>query len=206
MVHISQVLATMAYESLIMMATTIAAPIMFPRFFWKSERKPRIKTLCFDVVRDSDNPYIDEATSITLYDPDTRQQYFAKNIYDDACYEDICAVFEDIGQNYDEIYLITNDEKHAAHCFKVIMAYFIENHGLNIKFIDLKRLFYCLHPQVPNITYADMIEYYRVHELDSPTLNYCQLFEHLLEDYDMDIRDDMGKLTLLYNDMNPILA
>jgi hypothetical protein len=51
-----------------------------------------------------------------------------------------------------------------------------------------------------------MIEYYRVHELDSPTLNYCQLFEHLLEDYDMDIRDDMGKLTLLYNDMNPILA
>jgi hypothetical protein len=28
----------------------------------------------------------------------------------------------------------------------------------------------------------------------------------LLEDYDLDIRDDMGKLTLLYNDMNPILA
>jgi hypothetical protein len=81
----------MVYQIFTFVAIVIT-PFLFPNIFWKNSDK-KIKLVYYNIVRESDNPYMDEPTSISFYD-DTRGSWVINNIYEKFVHS-----FDDIKSN-----------------------------------------------------------------------------------------------------------
>jgi hypothetical protein len=183
--------------------TTILAPIVFPRLFWKKTDE-KIKVVFYNIVKKSENPYIDEPTSISLYDPDDQLFFRVDDIYNNESYEELTVLLNRLCKTYDKLYLVTYDIENKEHSFKLITEEILENADICIRFLDLKVLFYSMHPLIPKIIYGDVLEYYRIPKLDCKVVEYCALFEQLVQDYDIDIKNDMFKINNIYKQVKPL--
>lgn len=192
----------MEHGQLIGMATTLLAPIMFPKLFWR--QKSDVKVLFYRIKKDSENPFIDEPTGVSIYDPDSQQYFHVDDVYDDESYEELCTLLLHLKQGCDKIYMATYDVENHELSFKLVMESFLEDNDMHIKFVDLKRMFYSINPNVPKVTYKDVLTYYNIAQMENKTLEFCVLFENLIEEFDINIRDDMEKLDSLYDSMNPL--
>jgi hypothetical protein len=182
---------------------TLAGPMLFPKLFWK-RKDEKIKILFYNVVKSSENPYVDEATSISLYDPDGQLFFKIDDINNDDCYEEMEKIFENLSKSFDTIYFVTYDIENKEHSFKLITEDILDNLNIKIRFLDIKMLFYSIHPMVKKIIYNDLLDFYTVPKLDCKVVEYCALFEQVIQDYDIDIRDDMTKMNNLYTQIKPL--
>ena len=188
----------------------LVVPFLLPRLFWKQRRNKRVKVIFYDVDKASDNPFMEEPTTVAFYDPDEQVLIEATDIYENDSYDEICKLFDSISKTYDRLYLVTFDTDHKSLCFKVMLEDVLEGviaHKCKVCFMDIRTTFLHLHPVVPSIRYEEMMDYYKVPpHLDCPPLECCALFEQLILDFDVDIREDMGKLHALYLQTNPLLT
>lgn len=183
-------------------AATMAAPIIFPSLFWK-KKHAGMKTLFYNVSRESENPYIDEPTSISIYDPDTQHHFKVHDIYEDECYEELCKLLTVVAGANELVYLATYDCEMKSVRFKSIMEEYLENSGKQYRFLDIKKSFYLVRPLISKISYMEMKEYYKVPRLDCKPLEYCAIFDQIMQDFDVNIDNDVEKMNLIYNHINP---
>lgn len=187
-------------------AIILIVPFIIPRLFWKYRNDKSVKIIFYNVVKESENAFIDEPTSISFYDPDDQVVFEVEDIYDDDAYEEVSKLLQNIGKKYQTLYLVNfNEVEHCDLAFKLIFEDILEDMNANLCFIDMKVLFYYLHQQVSTIDYNGIIGYYKIPKLDCPVIEYSAIFEQLLLDYDQLIRDDMGKLFVLYEQINPLI-
>jgi hypothetical protein len=181
----------------------MALPFIFPKWFFRPESVCKCKILFYNIIRDSENPFIDEKTSISIYDPDKQLYYAIEDVYDDESYEEICEILKTLATKHDYIYMITYDIENKELCFKLCLQTLLEDMG-KFKFIDIKKLFYSIHPSVPKITYNDILEYYKLPKLESKSLEYCLMFDNIAKDQNIDFQKDEGKVMTLFKQVNPV--
>lgn len=185
-------------------AAVISLPILFPKVFWKDTEDNNIKLIFYNVVKSNANPYFEEPTSISVYDPDSQKYFVVDNVYDDESYEEFCNILLDMTKGYAHTYFVSYDIEYKEMCFKTIFEDFIDSNSIKARFMDIKQLFYSQHQSVDKILYDGLLEYYKVPKLNCKSIEYCVIFDQLLQDYDVNIKDNMSKLHILYNQLNPI--
>lgn len=181
----------------------ILLPFIMPNVFFKS-RHDKVKLIFYNVVRSGDNPFPNEPTSISLYDPDAQQHFEVDDIYDNESYEQFCDMISKMTAEYTHIYFITYNIENKETCFKLIMEEFLECMPKKIRFMDLKKIFYSVHQNVSKIMYNDVLDYYRVPEVHCRSLEYCAIFDQLIQDFDINFKDDMSNIGVLYNIVYPL--
>jgi hypothetical protein len=189
----------------IIIITTILYPII-PKILWGARNDKNIKVLFYNLTRESENPYMDEPTSISIYDPDTQVLFSVEDVYDDDSYEELVNILNDLSKQYTKVFFVTYDVENKDVCFKLILQDVLEDMPFKTYCIDLKRLFYAQHPYVAKITYKDILEYYRVPRLECKPIEYSAVFEQLILDYDINIRKDITRLDSIYKILNPLSA
>jgi hypothetical protein len=197
----------MSVVPLACMASTIIAPVMFPKVFWKTTDGVKMKILFYHVSKSSENPYMEESIEISIYDPDEQQYYNMQDVSnDDDSYEELTNLITKLAAGHDEVYLVTYNIEYKETSFKLIMEEYFNDTSIQAKFMDLKQLFYYMHPQIAKISYRDILDFYRIQSLDNKALEYCMMMEHIVEDHDINIRKDMEKFRVLYNHVHPVIA
>jgi hypothetical protein len=182
---------------------TIVTPLIFPKLFWK-KKEEKIKIIFYNIVKKNENPFLDESMSISIYDPDDQLFFMIEDIHDNDSYEDITKLFERLSKSFDTIYFVTYDIENKEKSFKLTTEDILENLNINVKFLDIKLLFYSIHPLINKILYSDLLEFYHVPKLECKVLEYCAIFEQVIQDYDINIRDDMNKMKNLYKQIHPL--
>ena len=157
---------------------TIAAPILFPSIFWKNNDE-KVRIIFYNVNKKSENPYFEEQTAISLYDPDNQLYFEVDDVYDNESYEEICVLLKDLSKSYDTIYLVTYDIENKEQSVKLILEDLFDDISTKIRFLDIKMLFYSTHPMVQKIVYNDVMDFYHVPKLDVRVIEYCALFDSL---------------------------
>lgn len=186
---------------LAILASMFVFPWMFPSLFWKSEEVAKV--LYFNVERSSENPYMEnERTSISIYDPDDQSLFQIHDVHDDDSYEGVCSLISARMNKAkaNVLYLVTYDVDNKCQCLSLILEEYFEQQQFATRFMDIKMLFYSSHDQIPKINYKDIMEYYRVPQLDCRPLEYTVLFDQIAQDYHIDVNDakDRAKLKPMF--------
>jgi len=180
-------------------------PIMLPNLFFKSTQKRQFrehKTVFYQVSKESENPFMDEPTSISIYDPDTQEHFSVNDIYDNASYEDMCEILDDITQGMKVVNLVSYDHDMKSSCFKCVMGDYIDNKDdVTYRFMDLKQMFYLVRPMVGDIDYERVKEYYKVPDLECEPLEYCAICAQIVQDHDAPTENEHEKLDVIYEQL-----
>lgn len=187
-------------------AAIITLPMLFPRIFWKNTDDDKIKFVFYNVVKKNANPYFEEATSFSIYDPDAQKYFVVDDIYDDDTFEEMCTILLDMTKGYSYVYFVTYDIEYKEVCFKTNLQELIESNNMNARFIDLKQLFYSQHIMFDKLVYNTLLEYYHIPKLNCKPIEYCAIFDQLLQDYDINIKDNLSKIHILYSQLNPMTS
>ena len=185
----------------------LATPIIFPDFFFKrknydSWKESNCKMIFFDIEKESENPYTDEPTRVSLYDPESQELFTALNIYNDDHYEELIQVVEDLTKGKKTVYFITFDDRLQSSCLKSLLGEFLDAHSdIEFKFIDVKHMFYMTLPRIPQMSYDDMKDYYRVPELECRPLETCAVMEQVIEDHEVKIENKWDKIAFMYEEV-----
>ena len=176
------------------LAAVAAAPFILPRLFRKSGKdvtashtpssRPT-KVLSFNVVKSSENPFLDESTSLVLYDHDDQHLYKIDNVHDNESFSELCRLMLHFvgSENNGTIYFVTYDTDFKMVTLKSTLHTFLEENNIDHYYIDLKQLFYNTHPLVPKIVYADVLSFYKVPKIDNHAIEYAMLFHHIMNDW-----------------------
>ena len=178
----------------------ICAPFVFPKVFFKEESVSKNRLLFYNVTKDSENPFLDEKVSVSLYDPDAQLFFAVEDVHDEESYKELCVLLNKLSQKYDNVFMVTYDIENREMAFKLSMELFLDE-TKKFKFMDIKRLFYCIHPNVPKVMYNDILEYYNIPKMESKALEYCVVFDNVAKDFHMDYKTENGKLHALYKQM-----
>lgn len=189
-------LQTIAYVAIIF------SPMLFPKFLFR-KKESNDKLIFFNLVRESDNPFMNEPTAISLYDQDEQKYFEVSDIYDNESYEEICAIINKMIEGYDNVYFVTYNIENKETCFKAIMEVYLEEIEKKLHFMDLKKVFYCIHQKVAKIQYSDMLEFYKVPRLNCKPIEYCALFDQLLKDFGAGAKEKRG-IHVLYDLIHPL--
>jgi hypothetical protein len=100
--------------------------------------------------------------------------------------------------------MITYDIDNKEFCMKLMLEDFMDEHDVKIKFMNLKRLFYCTHQQVDKVVYNDILDYYRIPPLESKNVEFCIIFDNIAKDSGInDVTDLEKRIDNLYQELLP---
>lgn len=185
----------------------LAVPMIFPDVFFKrknyeSYKNSKNKMIFFDVRKESENPFTEEPTEVRVYDPETQELFTAMNVYDDDDYEGLIDFLKEVTRGKDMVYFVTFDDGLQVSCFKSLLGEYVTNSDeKEFRFLDTKHLFYAARPFVPQVSYDDVREYYRVPELEYRPLETCAIMEQILEDHEVKIDNRWDKVSFLYEEV-----
>ncbi len=176
----------------------------YMRLFKTKTKHSNPKILFYHFRKNTENPYYDEPTSISIYDSDSEIFLKCDDIHNDESFTEFCTVLKTLLDNMKQCYMITYDIDYKSIGFQNNMEDFIDHHKIKMHFMDIKQLFYYMHPLVGKIKYPDILEYYKIDikHFRCKSLEYCAIFEQLILDFDPCIRQEMYKLHLLYNHLH----
>jgi hypothetical protein len=185
----------------------VATPVIFPDLFFKrknydSWKDTKCKMIFFDVEKESENPYTDEPTRVSLYDPDSQKLFTALNIYNDDHFEELLDVVENMTKGKNTVYFITFDDQLQSSCLKSLLGEFLDTHNdIEFKFMDVKHMFYMTLPRIPHMSYDDVKDYYRVPELDCRPLETCAVMDQVIADHEVKIDNKWDKIAFMYEEV-----
>lgn len=181
----------------------LAFPVVFPDLFFKrknysSWKDSNCKMIFFNVEKESENPYVEEPTCVSLYDPDTQELFTALNIYNDDHYEELIEVVENLTKGKKTVYFVTFEDRLQTSCMKSLLGEFLDSHSeVDFKFIDVKHLFYMNSPRIPKMSYEDIKDYYSVPELECRPLETCAVMEQVILDHEVKIENKWDKVAFM---------
>lgn len=181
----------------------LTLPWLMPKLFFKTKRSKQGKVLFYHITKESENPYIEEPTSMSIYDPDSQELFCVGDIHDNQYYSDLCDLLDERTKDKAMIYLVTLNANMQTDCLKSLLGEYFDTNGLTkeFRFLDIKQMFYSVSPLVNKISFDDMKDYYKVPELDCEPLEYCAVFEQIIQDHDVRIEDYWEKIDALWQQL-----
>jgi hypothetical protein len=186
-------------------AGVVALPILFPKVFWNQNDKKTTKVVYYNISKFCDNPFADEPTRVTLYDPDTKSTVLAQNIYDNDQYDQVAALLESYGKTYDHLFFVTYEITNKSTCFKLLFEDIFEQYKGKPAFFNLRNAAYALDTSLPHIKYEELLDHYDVPKSKDRTHEYCAIFEKMIENYDVASGQSVqSKYMLLHQHVCPL--
>lgn len=181
----------------------LTIPFLMPKLFFKSKKPTKGKVLFYQIIKESENPYIEEPTGISIYDPDSQELFYAADIYDSQHYDDLCHLLNDITKDKKIVYFVTLDTNMQMTCLKSLMGEYFDNNSTikEYRFLDIKQMFYMLSPLVSKISFDEIKDYYKVPELDCEPLEYCAIFDQIIQVHDVKIEEYWEKVETLWEQL-----
>jgi hypothetical protein len=181
----------------------LTLPFLMPKLLFKSKKQTNGKVLFYHIAKESENPYIDEPTTISIYDQDTQEYYCLGDIYENEYYNELCNLLNKRTKNNKVVYLVTFDTNMQSMCLKSLLGEYFDNNSTvkEYKFLDIKQMFYMISPLVGKISFDEMKDYYKVPELDCEPLEYCAIFDQIIQDHDVKLDDYWEKVETLWEQL-----
>ena len=173
---------------------------VFPWLLWRTKVKNSdVNIIFFDIQRDSENPFLKEATTVTMYDLRKEVVYTASNAQNHATSEELEHLMSKIMMaNTVPIFVTFDDTGFKRSCLKSLLQGVDGTKDLRI--MDIKTLFYYTNPQVQSTSYEDLVAYYQL-EQSNVVVDYANMFTHIALDYNPNIMHQLAKVNEMYDDI-----
>ena len=184
-------------------AALLGCAWLFPSMFWrKSVKNSDVNIVFFEIERDSENPFLREATKVTMYDLRKELVYTASNASTAETSDELeRLVYNIISTTPVPIFVTFDDTGFKKACLKHMLQD-VEG-AADVRVMDIKTLFYYTNPNVPRITYDEMVEYYSM-TLTNIVVDYANLFTYIALDYNPNIMHQLGKINDMYEDIKQL--
>jgi len=185
------------------MLAVVAAPFVFPSYFWKktSNDDNDINVVFYEVNKNSENPYLKEKTVVCLYDLNREMVYSTSSTKNETSASDeLSQIVKDIFKASKKVFFVSYDDGLSKEVF---LKNLVENSS-SLNTINIKQLFYFVHDNVPDINYDKILEYYKIEKKEfgnAECIEYSEVFSNLIQDYDMNIHNEMHKLSYMHEEM-----
>jgi hypothetical protein len=171
-------------------------------FLWGGAKRRNVSYVYYDVQKKSNNPYLSEKATVTMYMPD-RGICHTVAIESDEDREDLACLVKNMASSRNDVYFVSYDGAgNKAVYLKSLIPPFETD---DIRTIDIKKLFYLTHPTVPNVTYGKIVSRYQL--LSSmPTTNpgsemhlqFFNIFHEIMQEWDAKKMFDARSVQDLY--------
>jgi hypothetical protein len=173
---------------------------LFPNLFWRKKVKNSdVNVIFFHIERDSENPYTDEASVITMYDLRKQLVYTADVSNDDVTSNELGSLVSKILEDHSiPIFVTFDDNGFKRACLKNML---VDIEGLeDVRIMDIKSMFYYTKQDIHSISFDEILEYYNLKPTHT-VVDYADIFTHIALDYDPSIMHHLSKVCEMYEEL-----